>query len=329
MKTLLTIAVLTLSAVTALADGTVQQKTQVKLGGAIGSIANVFGGKATHDGIDSTIVIKGLRKATNNGGRGEIVDLAEEKLYRVDYDSKTYKVVTFDELRKQIEDQKARAGRNRERASKDKKEGPEYDVDFDVKETGRRETINGFNTRQTIVTVTVHEKGKKLADAGGFVLTSDMWMGPKIPAMAEIASFDRKYFQQLYGSSISAADMASAAALMATTPAFARAMKVFSEKRTAFEGTAIRTNMTFETVAGPGGQSESASSSDSSPSSAASAIVGGLMNRMKKRQAERSADTAKQSGPERDALFTSSTEVLSASSSASAGAVSLAGFRKD
>jgi hypothetical protein len=117
--------------------------------------------------------------------------------------------------------------------------------------------------------------------------------------------------------------------LLATTPAFAKAMKVFAEKRGSFEGTPIRTNLTFETVGTPAGQSESASSSDSSPSSAASAIVGGLMNRMKKRQAEKNAEAAKTSGPERSALFTSTSEVLSASASAPAELVSLAGFRKD
>lgn len=330
MKTIVTTAVLALSAAVALADGTVQQKTQVKLGGAVGAIANVFGGRATHEGLESSIAIKGNRKATRTGGRGEIVDLGEEKVYRVDYDEKTYKVVTFDELRKQFEEQRARAERNSDKSSKEKNEGPEYEVDFDVKETGKKETINGFNTRQTIATVTVHEKGKTLEQSGGFVLTSDMWMGPKIAAMAEMASFDRKYFTKVYGSSITSADMTSAAALLATTPAFAKAMKVFAEKRSAFEGTPIRTNLTFETVAGPAGSNESASSSsDSSPGSAASAVIGGLMNRMKKRQAERNAENAKTSGPERSSLFTSTSEILSASSSASAEAVSLAGFKKD
>ena len=331
MKTIVTTAVLALSAAVALADGSVQQKTQVKLGGAVGAIANVFGGRATHEGLESSVAIKGSRKATRTGGRGEIVDLGEEKVYRVDYDEKTYKVVTFDELRKQFEEQRARAERNSDKTSRDSKnEGPEYEVDFDVKETGRKETINGFNTRQTIATVTVHEKGKTLEQSGGFVLTSDMWMGPKIAAMAEIASFDRKYFTKVYGSSITSADMTSAAALVATTPAFAKAMKVFAEKRSAFEGTPIRTNLTFETVAGPAGSNESASSSsDSSPGSAASAVIGGLMNRMKKRQAEKNADAAKTSGPERSSLFSSTNEILSASSSAPADAVSLAGFKKE
>ena len=248
MKPLLTSAVLMLSAAVVLADGTIQQKTQVKLGGAVGAIANVFGGRATHDGLESSVAIRGNRKATRTGGRGEVIDLAEEKVYRVDYDEKTYKVVTFDELRKQLEEQRARAARNEEKTSKDKskEEGPEYEVDFDVRETGRKETINGFNTRQTIATVTVHEKGKTLEQAGGFVLTSDMWMGPKIAAMAEIASFDRKYFQKVYGSSISSAEMTSAAALLTTTPAFAKAMKVFAEKRSAFEGTAIMRKLIVE-----------------------------------------------------------------------------------
>ncbi|HKO02908.1 MAG TPA: hypothetical protein VJ032_14515, partial [Thermoanaerobaculia bacterium] len=90
------------TAAAAFGDATVDQKVQLHFGGAM-SIVNVFGGKATHEGADSTVVVKGDRKSSRTGGSGEIVDLAAEKIYRIDYDRKTYKVTTFDELRKQFE----------------------------------------------------------------------------------------------------------------------------------------------------------------------------------------------------------------------------------
>ena len=49
------------------------------------------------------------------------------------------------------------------------------------------------------MTITVREKGKTLEDSGGLVMTADMWLGPQIPAMKEIAEFEMRYWKQLQG----------------------------------------------------------------------------------------------------------------------------------
>lgn len=313
------VAVLSLSTSVALADALVEQKTRVQFGGVVGAVANVFGGKATRDGITSSTAVKGNRMLTTNGRTGQLVDLSEEKVYDINFDRKTYGVTTFAELRKQYEDARKEMEAETKESKGQKQEGPEYDVDFDVNDTGKRETINGFNARQVIVTVTVREKGKKLEESGGFVLTSDMWMGPKIPAMREINDFHRRYFQKLYGNP--AAEMQQMAVLMATTPAFGKAMKVFSEKKNTLDGEPVRTNLTFETVAAPGqrGEASEASAGSATPS----AVVGGLLRgALKKRQEAKSPETAN-----RSKMFDSSNEVLRADSNA--GDVSIpAGFKQ-
>lgn len=298
-----------------LAEGSVEQKTKVQFGGFIGGIANVFGGKATRDGVTSTTSIKGDRRLTGDARAGELVDLSEEKIYRLDYRRKTYTVVTFDELREQYEEAKKEAAeQQKERENDEKKnEGPEYEVDFDIDETGKKEKISGYDTRQVLVTVTVREKGKKLEQSGGAVLTADMWLGPKLGQMREINAFNQKYFKQLYGDAT--AEMQQMAVLMATTPTFGKAMKEFSKKRGAFDGDAIRTTLTFETVGAPGQEAEE---QEASPAG----LVGGLMrNAMKKRKESRGEDT------NRARLFESTTEVLSVSGDA--GEVGIpAGFKK-
>jgi hypothetical protein len=314
----LLVATLALSLSTAaFAEGNVQQKTRVQFGGVIGGIANVFGGKAAREGVTSTTAVKGNRRLTTNEKSGELVDLSEEKIYRIDYGRKTYEVVTFDELRKQYEEAKKEAAEEaeEEKGSKKKKdEGPEYEVDFDVKETGQKQVINGFNTREVIVTITVREKGKKLEQSGGAVLTSDMWLGPKIPVMAELNAFNAKYFKQLYGDAT--AEMQQMAVLMATNPAFGKAMKEFSKKRGSFDGDSVRTTLTFETVAAPGQEGEEEESSGG--------IVGGLLNRAMKKRQEKNGETAK---PGHAKLFDSTTEILATSKDA--GDVSLpAGFKE-
>ncbi|HLJ73841.1 MAG TPA: hypothetical protein VKU62_04605, partial [Thermoanaerobaculia bacterium] len=258
MKTLM-IAVLTLAlaAPVAFADASFQEKTQVHFSGAVGSIINVFGRSATHEGVVSDVYIHGDRKLSRSGDTGEMIDLDQEKIYYINYARKTYKVKTFDELRREFEDSKKRAEERESKSSakSDEQKGPEYEVEFAVKPTGNKETINGWPTREEIITVTVHEKDKTLEEAGGFVLTDDAWMGPHVAAKRELVEFEQRYMKKLYGDAYMA-NMQQAMAAMAATPAFAKAMKTFNAKQGALDGTAIRSKMTFESVAGKNGSQD-------------------------------------------------------------------------
>jgi len=309
----------------ALADGTVDQKTQVHFGGALGGVINVFGGKATREGVSNTIILKGNRKLTRSEDRGELVDLDGEKVYAIDYDRKTFTVTTFEEMRRRFEEQQARSKRSESKGEAEK--GPEWEVDFDVRSTGAKETINGWSTHEEVATVTVHEKGKKLEQSGGFVLTSDMWMGPRVPLMKELADFDRRFVLKVYGAGFDA-EMVKLAAAMATQPAFGKAMKAFGEHRGKFDGTAIRTKMTFETVAGPATEAQqTANGEGDSPSSVSGAVFGGLMKKVRQRQAEKQTEAGKDPG--RSELMDSNTELLRATASAASEDVAIpAGFKQ-
>lgn len=330
-KKLVGAAVLSLFTMTAaFADATVDQKTRVQFGGALGGVLNKFGGKSTREGIESTTVVKGNRKLTRTGESGELVDLSEEKVYTIDFSRQSYSVKTFAEIRKQLED----AMKNSEKESKEEgrgkgeKGGPEYEVDFAVKETGKKETINGFNTKQVIVTVTVREQGKKLEQSGGSVLTSDMWMAPKVAAMSEIADFDARYYKKLYGGLMSGVEMQQMMALMAASPTVGKAMKVFSEKKSSLEGTPIRAIMKFETVAGSEQKTESASSDEESAPTSAGAMVGGLLGRAMKKRAE-SKEPEEAATPGRSKLFESTSDTLRADGRADASVLAVpAGFKQ-
>lgn len=309
-------SVLALTASVCLADATVEQKTQFHLSGAVGAVVNVFS-RTAREGATSTTVIKGSRKLTRSGDYGELIDLGEEKVYSINFARKNYTVKTFAELRREYEEQQERARKEAEKEKKntkaEKNEGPEYEVDFDVKSTGAKETISGFNTHQEIVTVSVHEKGKAIEKSGGWILTSDMWMGPKVAALHEIYEFDRKFAQKVYGSFMP--DMRQVAMAMAATPAFAKAMKTMSEKGSRLEGTAIRTTLKFDTVAGSDPSTQQQAESESRPTSISGAVVGGLFNKMKERREQKKAESGQ---PNRSTMFESTTEILRATGTASA-----------
>ena len=163
------------------ADVRSDQKTKFQLAGALGKVVNFFGGKAARDGVTSTVALKGNRMMTTSGDTGQIIDLTEEKVYSLDLKKKSYSVVTFAEMRRQMEEARKRAqdeAAKEEAATADNKPGTadkpaerdpnakEAEVDFDVKNTGEKKDINGFATTQSIMTITVREKGKTLQQGG-------------------------------------------------------------------------------------------------------------------------------------------------------------------
>lgn len=239
------------------ADVRSDQRVKFQLGGAIGKLVNMFGGKGAREGVTSMVAVKGDRKATMSDSGGQIVDLAEEKIYDLDMKKKTYKVTTFAELRKQMEEarREAEESAKREQAAepgdKPAEKDPnakEVEVDFDIKNTGASKTINGFDTRQTIVTVTVREKGKTLEQAGGLVMTSDLWLAPNAPSTRDLADFDRRYAEKLYGPMVVGASAQDMAMAMAMYPQMKPALDKMRAEGGKIDGTAILTTITMEAV---------------------------------------------------------------------------------
>ena len=71
-----------------------EEKTLLKFSGMLGRMVGLFGGKATKDGLVSTVAVNGQRKARLNDTNGQIIDLTEEKVYDLDIRKKSYTVTT-------------------------------------------------------------------------------------------------------------------------------------------------------------------------------------------------------------------------------------------
>jgi hypothetical protein len=258
MKRLARIAIvalplMTLAAAPAYADVKTRDKTTLKFEGMLGRMFNLFGGKAAKEGIEGLTALKGSRKATINGNTGTIVDLSEEKVYDLDMKKKTYTVTTFEEMRQKMREAQERAKKEAEKEEPAKKEEPskptkEYEVDFDVKDTGQKKSIAGYDTHETIVTITIREKGKTLEEAGGLVMTNDVWLGPKIPALKELADFDVKYWKQLQGPETAAVSAEQMAQVLAMYPLIGKAMERMAKDGDKLAGTPLDTTTTFESV---------------------------------------------------------------------------------
>lgn len=317
------------------ADVRTDQRTRFQLGGAIGKLVNMFGGKGARDGVTSIVAVKGNRKATMSDSTGQIIDLSEEKIYDLDIKKKTYKVTTFAELRAQME----KAQREAEQAAREMpQDAPgepakpaqqdpnqkEVEVDFDMKNTGATKNINGFDTRQTVVTITVREKGKTLDQSGGMVMTTDLWLAPNAPSTKDLAEFDLRYAQKLYGPMVTGASAQDMAMAMAMYPHIKPALDKMRAEGGKVEGTAILTEMRMETV--PPGTANTTAAAPPEPEQKKGRF-GGLVGGLKKMaEGNQNSGTAK---PQRSIIMTTSVEMLKLTTDVTADAVAIpAGFKE-
>jgi hypothetical protein len=271
------------------ADVKSEEKSVMKFEGMLGRMMGMFGGKAMRDGLVTTVAVKGNRKASFNEYTGQIIDLDEEKVYDLDMRGKKVTVKTFDQIRREMEEARRKAEQQAAQAGggeqKKDPDGKEMEIDFDLKETGQKKTVNGFDdAREVVMTITVREKGRTLEQSGGIVLTANSWLAPKIAAMSEVAEFDRRYFEKLNGPAIAAEAMMAALAMY---PGLAQAMSRFRQENVNMDGTAVATIVTFEAVR----SAEQMEQAKKSEENSGGGGLGGLLARkmMKKKSDEGAA----------------------------------------
>ena len=305
------------------ADVKSDEKTLVKFEGMLGKVVGIFGGKSAREGVKSSVAVRGDRMATLNDTTGNIVDLKEEKIYDLDIKKKTYKVITFAEMRKQIEDAQKKAAEEMKKAQAENKTAPQQappssdqkqmEVDFSLKESGQTKQINGFDTKEFVMTVTMREKGKKLEESGGLVLTSNIWEAPKVAAMNEVAEFQIRFAKAIATPMIVGASQEEMASAMAMYPMMKDAIARARTEGVKMNGTPILTTTIVEAVQSAEQiaqsqqqqqQGSTSSSTPTNPTAAAGRLLGGLMKR-----GQKPSDTAA-AAPGHATIMTTTTEVL-------------------
>jgi len=303
-----------------------REKTQVKFEGMLGRMVNMFGGKGAREGIISSTAVKTQRRATFGENTGQIVDLSEEKIYDLDMKKKEYRVMTFEQVRQQMREAREKAEKEAAEAQKEAKEqkpekteqaepAKQLDVDFDVKETGQKKQLIGYDTREVVMTITVREKGKTLDESGGLVMTSDMWLAPQIPAMKEAGEFELRYWKQLQGGDAAGVSAEQMAAAIAMYPMLKPALDRMKQESGKLSGTPLMTVMTFEAV-----QSTEAMKNASSQGSSSGGGLGGMLARKM---------IKKEDPKQRATIFTSQHEVLEVATSVAPADLEIpAGFKE-
>lgn len=308
---------LALTAAPAFSEVKTREKTTVKIEALPGWLMRMMGMKK--EGLLSSTAVKGDRKVTVADNTGQIIDLSAEKVYDVDYKKKEYRVTTFEELRRRMKEAQERAAQQAQREEKGEQQAEkperEYEIDFDMKDTGQKRPIAGHDARQVLMIVTVREKGRTLEEGGGLVMTTDSWLGPKIPAMKEVADFDLRYWQKVYGgdSMLSAEQMG---AILAMFPLVAKAQERMRKENVNLDGTPLSTLVTFEAVK----SAEQVAQESQQQSSSGGGGIGGMLARR----------IAKKDPPKpRATIMTTQVEVQEIATSVAASDLELpAGFKE-
>lgn len=324
------ILVISLFVVGALSAGAAvkkEEKTQVQFTGFLGTMAKMFGGKSAKEGITDTVTVKGNRKSTMRDEGGQIIDLDEEKIYDVNLKGKSYKVTSFEELRREFAEQQEKAKKEMAKMkdappTQEAPPGNQMEFDFNITESGQKKTINGYDCKGVVVTIGVHEKGKKLEDSGGMVTTMNIWLTPKVAALKEIDDFDLRFFKKL-ALPFDPAMAQQMAALMAANPYLMQSMGKVKEETAKLDGTAVLTITSFQTVASKQAAAEMAQQQKEEESTTnVPTSIGGLFGGLAKKAIKKKADdkqgadaaSSPPSAPGRNTLMTSTTELLKVSS---------------
>lgn len=141
----------------------------------------------------SAVLVKGNRMARIGRDSSEIIDLDKETITRIDNAKKTYTVMTFEQMKQQMEEA-ARKARERQARGKspDAEQAPQMSFDVKVRNTGATKQVAGLNAGEAIITMTLQAKDQKTGETGNIAMTNDMWMAPEIPGYNEVREFERK-----------------------------------------------------------------------------------------------------------------------------------------
>jgi hypothetical protein len=311
------------------ADVKTERKSQVKFEGFLGKMMGMFGGSAAKEGAISTVAVKGNRKAEMSENAGQIIDLSEQKVYSLDLRKKTYQVETFAEIRRKMmeaQEKAAKAAKDAKEETDQRPQGQEMEIDFSLKESGQSKNINGYDCREVIMTITTRPKGKTLEQGGGMVMTSNMWLGPEIPALKEITDFDLRYWKMLDLQG-SFGDMEQMAAAMAMYPGMKEMMAKFQAQQVNMKGTPIMTVTVMES-AKSAEQAAAAQKSQEEQGGGTTSIrgLGGLGGMIGKKLAPKKEDSGYKV---RTTIMTVNDELLKAVNSASDADIAIpAGFKE-
>jgi len=181
-----------LAASMALADFTYQETSTIT-GGVVASLMKVAGvfSKSAREPIRSTVSVKGDRMMHRAANSGTVIDLAAQTITHIDFQKKTYSVMTFDEMKQALEQM------SQKMKDQQKKEGAQVAFKVSANATGNTKQIAGFDTKEMIMKMEMETTDEKSGQKGSMVITSDMWLAPGVKGYEEVRDFQKRMAEKI------------------------------------------------------------------------------------------------------------------------------------
>jgi hypothetical protein len=164
------------------ADFSYEQNSRITGGMVAGAMkmAAVFS-KQAREPIHSTIAVKGDRMLHLTATHGSIIDLNQETITSIDFQRKTWSVMTFAEMEQ--------AMRQMSEKMKEKQNDADMKFKVSVNPTGQTKDIGGMAAKEMIMKMEMEMTDQKSGQQGSMIITTDMWLAPKAPGYDEIRRF--------------------------------------------------------------------------------------------------------------------------------------------
>ncbi len=203
LRTSLIVALTLATPLTSFADFRYDETTKVT-GGSIVSMTKFLGAFSKNarqitDPVNSTILVKGNRKAQITQESTEIIDLDHETITKIDHVKKQYSVTTFQEMKAAMEEAEKKAQQEQQSQPQTPQQPttpsappPEMHFKVNVNNTGLSKPVAGLNAKQSILKMSLEAKDQKSGQTGNMAMNNDMWMVPEIPGYSEIHEFEER-----------------------------------------------------------------------------------------------------------------------------------------
>ncbi len=190
-KPISVVLLLTIGGSSLRADLSYDQTTKITGGAMMGMMrfAGAFS-KQAREPIVTHVYLKGDRMAHFTRDTAQITDLSKETITNINFQKKTYSVMTFAEMAQAM----AALGQKMTGETGSK---PEMNMKVDIKATGQTRQISGFEAREMVLTVEMETTDPKTGAKGSMLTTSDMWIAKGVTGYEQMKAFHERMAKKM------------------------------------------------------------------------------------------------------------------------------------
>jgi len=188
-KLLIVTGILVLPGFTLLADFSYDETSTITGGMVAGmmKVAGVFS-KQAREPIHSNVAVKGNQMIHRTANNASIIDLDAQTITSIDFQKRTYSVMTFEEMKQMLE-----------QMSEKMKQNDKGQMNFKVSadKTGKTQQIAGLDAKELVLRMEMQATDNQTGQSGSMVITTDMWLAPAAPGYEEVRAFQKKLAEKI------------------------------------------------------------------------------------------------------------------------------------